>query len=147
MGTWDDGLFDNDAALDTLEEFIDAVDLERSPMHLAVGIGIHLWLAPARVECDPDSYEELVRDHSSWVSGFPSDVRQQVERFVADPAAAAAGESRDDEIRAVVGGYCDGPLNSTLLQCEGATPVLQELAGHCRKPCAVWLRPKAWSRR
>ena len=46
MGTWVDGLFDNDAVLDTVHDLLDALDPQRSPASFAATLAIRLRLAP-----------------------------------------------------------------------------------------------------
>jgi len=134
MGTWDDGLFDNDSALDTLADFVDSVSLDESPAHLAAGLGIQLWLSSAAVETYPDRYRAPIEKHADWIAGMSPEVRRSLEEFAADPQASARAKgSRDASIRAVVGGYCSGPMDLVLLRSEGADAVLEQLASRCRE--------------
>jgi hypothetical protein len=129
MGTWDDGLFDNDAALDTLSEIVESVPLSASPAHLAVGVGLDLWMGQGI-----EGAGALVREHAGLVAALAPAARSRLEEIVGDPARAADAEgSRSDAVEAVVGGYCDGPFCRELLECEGAEEVIEELAHACRE--------------
>lgn len=129
MGTWDDGIFDNDSALDALADLVDSVPLDTNPAHLAAGLGLRLWIQPSALGAQPDEYQSLLHEHAAWVAALPPAVRDCLQEIEADPEAASdAHGSRPEAIRDIVGGYCDGPMNRVLLCCSGADEVIGELA-------------------
>src|SRR5580765_1218311 len=125
MGTWDDGLYDNDQALDVLPEMTEGVDLDKSPAHLAVGIGLRLWMAPTSIQLHGDEVTSALGRHEGWLAELPDDTRAALRDIAADPKGAADRKgSRTPEDRTVLGAYNDGPRVDALFRVAGAAGVL-----------------------
>jgi hypothetical protein len=132
MGTWDDGLYDNDHALDVLPEMTEGVDLDRSPAHLAVGIGLRLWMAASSLHLHTDEIRAALGRHEGWLAELPEEAREALRAIAADPKAAAERRgSRTQEDRAVLGTYNEGPRIDALFRVQGAGDVIREVAEKC----------------
>ena len=129
MGTWGEGLYDNDAALDLLADLIGSVEPEESPAHLAVGLGLRLWMLPVHVETGADEIRRILDRKRDWVAKLPAPARAELTALAADPKALSQRPgSRSHEHRAIIGGYENGPRVDALFQVEGAPQLLNELA-------------------
>jgi len=126
MGTWGDGIYDNDGALDEVGRLVPLAAGERDAARLVAQIGLHVWLRGfigdgdelrARVDAVPE--ESLAR--------LPEDTRAALADLLADPEGATEEGSRSKAVRAVLGGYCDGPRIDALLRFPGAEVVIGEL--------------------
>jgi hypothetical protein len=123
MGGWGDGLLDNDGVLDVLADIL-RVDLDQSAAHLSVGLGIRVRFGET---------QDMLGSHTdsgSLLATLPSDQRKAVELAIRAPEDLV-GPHRSEALRAVVGGYCDGPLVVTLFEVENASAVLAELKERC----------------
>lgn len=129
MGTWGEGLYDNDAALDLLAELVDSVDPEQSPTHLAVGLGLKLWMLPVHVDTGADEIRRILDRKQDWLTSLPAPARAELQALAANPKAMSQRPgSRSPENRAIIGGYENGPRVEALFQVEGASELLAELA-------------------
>lgn len=129
MGTWGEGLYDNDAALDLLAELVDSVDPEQSPTHLAVGLGLKLWMLPVHVDTGADEIRRILERKQDWLTKLPTPARAELQALAANPKAMSQRPgSRSPENRAIIGGYENGPRVEALFQVEGASELLAELA-------------------
>lgn len=129
MGTWGEGLYDNDAALDLLAELVDSVDPEQSPTHLAVGLGLKLWMLPVHVDTGADEIRRILERKQDWLTKLPAPARAELQALAANPKAMSQRPgSRSPENRAIIGGYENGPRVEALFQVEGASELLAELA-------------------
>jgi hypothetical protein len=132
MGTWGDGLYDNDHSLDVLGDLFKTLELEKSPAHLAVSLGVRLWMEPSGIGVRAEKYREIIRRRESWLRYLPAPAAEALREIAANPKAASEREgSRSDEVRQVVGSYNDGPRIDALLQVPGADAILQPLADRC----------------
>jgi hypothetical protein len=132
MGTWNDALYDNDHALDVLSEMTEGVDVDKSPAHLAVGIGLRVWMAPASVEHHGDEIRDALRRHESWLAELPEDARAALHEIASDPKGVCERRaSRTPEDRVVLGTYNDGPRVDALFRVPGADAVLRDVAEKC----------------
>lgn len=129
MGTWDDGLFDNDSALDELWSFVKIEGDEPDAVRLAARIGLLAWLNPvsvthgtaglvARVEALAEAEQQRL----------PETTRAALDALLKDPEAATETRSRTKAAYAAIGGYSDGPRIDALLRFPGAQAVIDELA-------------------
>ncbi len=145
MGAWDDGLYDNDSALDNLSELVLDDDLDRLPAaELAAAIGLRLWMQPVDLDIKADDYKLLLHDRRAEFDSLTDAARLALERVAADPAAAVTGRSRTPEVRAAIGGYCDGPRVDELLRVPGGEPVLRRLRDRCASLLDGCLRGEGW---
>jgi hypothetical protein len=113
MGTWHDALYDDDHALDLLPELTSDIDLDESPAHLAVGIGLRLWMAPESIELCADELRAALARHEGWVADLPERTRAALNEIAADPKSAA------------------GKRVDALFRVPGATAVIQDVADKC----------------
>jgi hypothetical protein len=135
MGTWGEGLYDNDSALDELGSLVGIDGEERDAVRLAVRIGLLAWLDPGSVTYDSD-HADLKRrtaELAADLERLPADTRAALEALLADPKAATATGSRTPEAVSVIGSYCDGPRIDALLRFPGAQPVIDELGERAAK--------------
>ncbi len=129
MGTWGEGLYDNDAALDLLADLVDSIDPEQSPTHLAVGLGLKLWMLPVHVDTGADEVRRILDRKQDWLAKLPAPARAELQALAANPKAMSERPgSRSPENRAIIGGYENGPRVDALFQVEGASEVLAGLA-------------------
>jgi hypothetical protein len=132
MGTWDDGLYDNDHALDVLPELTEGVDLDKSPAHLAVGIGLRIWMAPASLQLQGGEVRAALGRHEGWLAELPDEAREALLAIATDPKTACGRRaSRTQEDRAVLGTYNEGPRIDALFRVPGADAVIREVADKC----------------
>lgn len=129
MGTWGEGLYDNDAALDLLADLVGSVDPEESPTHLSVGLGLRLWMLPVHVDTGADEIRRILDRKREWLVKLPAPARAELMALAVDPKAMSQRPgSRIPEHRAIIGGYENGPRVDALLEVAGATELLGELA-------------------
>jgi hypothetical protein len=129
MGTWDETLLGGDAAMDRLGDIRQAIELERSATHLAVGVGLRLWIDPVELDGDPDEPGSLVgaiERHRDWLAALPAPARVELEAIAADPAAVAERPGDTGPHDDVVG-YPAGPRLDALLAVPGAEPILDDV--------------------
>lgn len=120
MGTWGDGLYDSDAALDTLGDIAQGVDLDPSPAHLAVGIGLIRWFTPSYLA---DRVEQI--RGSAHLDAVPKPAKQRLQQLVDDPQADPVG-ARSEEVEDIVGRA--SARDDDLLRIEGGQPILDAFA-------------------
>ncbi|HEY2516151.1 MAG TPA: hypothetical protein VGI39_35010 [Polyangiaceae bacterium] len=123
MGTWGEGLYDNDGALDELGDLFDALPLPTGPVGMATTIGLTTWLRPAATE----RLVEAVRQHQDWVTALPEEARELLQRLVRDPESFSMPGSRAPVLVEILGGYSDGHRHDALLTLAGSEKVLEEL--------------------
>ncbi len=123
MGTWGEGLYDNDGALDELGDRFRALPLHAGAVPMATTVGLATWLqAPTS-----DRYIEAVQQHQEWVATLPEQAHGLLRSLVRDPEAFTEPRSRSTELSEILGGYCDGPPHDALLTLPGSEKVLDEL--------------------
>lgn len=128
MGTWGDGLYDNDSALDGLGDYVRVFDDEPDAARLVARIGLIAWLDPVGVTHEPEPLWARVDALGGAIEQLPADTRAALQLLRDDPKTATATRSRSPEACAVLGGYCNGPRIDALLRFPGAQPVIDELA-------------------
>lgn len=129
MGTWGEGLYDNDSALDELADLVQIDPEERDAARLVAGVGLYAWLLPVNISYQgggdlPGRVAALAEE----VARLPADTQAALRGLFADPEGATAKGTRAPEVEAVIGGYSDGPRIDALLRFPGAAPVIAELA-------------------
>jgi hypothetical protein len=133
MGTWDEGLLDNDQALDVLADLIESIPLDKDPAHLAAGLGLALWFQAELFTTELERCRRLLARRADWVRSFPPEVRAVLDEIAGDPAAASeAPGGRPAALLEILGPYCNGPRRTELLTVAGAGAVIAELAQRCR---------------
>jgi hypothetical protein len=129
MGTWDDGLFDNDSALDELWSFVKIDGDEPDAVRLAARIGLLAWLNPVSVTHGVEGLRARVEALAEKEKErLPEATRAALEGLLDDPEAATQARSRTQAAYAAIGGYSDGPRIDALLRFPGAQEVIDELA-------------------
>jgi hypothetical protein len=128
MGTWDDGLYDNDSALDLLHDLVDAGDDAGDPARVVASLGLRAWLNPVTVA--PDDRMQKIVDTLDTTT-LPEPTRAALAALFRDPAKATEKHSRTRKVAAILGGYSDGPRIDPLLRFPGAAPVVDEHAERC----------------
>ncbi|MCY1059169.1 hypothetical protein [Nannocystis sp. SCPEA4] len=131
MGTWDDGLYDNDSALDLLHDLVEAGDDAGDPARIVARLGLRAWLNPVSVA--PGDRLQAIVDalDDAALATFPEPTRVALAALFRDPEKATKKSSRTRKVTAILGGYSDGPRIDPLLRFPGAAPVLEELAERC----------------
>jgi hypothetical protein len=123
MGTWGEGLYDNDGALDELGDLFDALPLHGGAVPMATTVGLATWLkAPTS-----DRFVEAVRQHQDWVSTLPKPAQELLRRLVHERDAFSTPRARSAELTEILGRYCDGPRYDALLALPGSAKVIEEL--------------------
>jgi len=129
MGTWGDGIYDNDSALDGLAALVTRREEAPEAARLVAHIGLLAWLDPVGLTHDPPALWVRLDDHAAAIAQLPEDTRAALQALRDDPEGVTEHGSRTPEARAALGGYCDGPRIDALLRFPGAQPVIDELAG------------------
>ncbi|PCC67058.1 hypothetical protein SAMN02745121_07624 [Nannocystis exedens] len=124
MGTWDDGLYDNDAALDLVGGLVRLPALDASPSELAVGIGLVAWLQPVVLKLRGAGHVAAALAHGE---ALPADAREVLAGLARDLEGALAGRSRSEAAAAAIGGYNDGPRFDALLRVPGGQASIDAL--------------------
>lgn len=131
MGTWGDGLYDNDSALDQLGDLVRLPEPWDALPELITGLALVAWLNPTTLAFHG---KEQLAAAVERAAGLPDEARAVLEAFARDPEEAIKGRSRSAAVRAAIGGYCDGPRFDALLRLPGAQPTIDALgeraAGH-----------------
>jgi hypothetical protein len=141
MGTWDDGIYDNDSALDELWCFVRIEGDEPDAVRLVARIGLLAWLNPVsahRVEPLRARVEALTGEQRGRV---PAATWAALDALLNDPEAATRDGSRSRAAHAAIGGYSDGPRIDALLRFPGAQAVIDDLAGRAAGHLDDALRP------
>lgn len=133
MGTWGDGIYDNDGALDCLGDLVRVDAEERDAAFLVAQIGLLAWLRPIAVTHADGELEARVAALGDSLAALPEATGAALRALLADPEAATTG-SRSADVGAVSGGYSDGPRIDALLRFPGAAPAVEDLGergGRC----------------
>ncbi len=135
MGSWGSGIFDNDAALDSVGEMLQWVreDIRSltdqrcsssTAQHLAAAIGVLLEL-DERFFRSGDGLEEIqaaIVHQASGVESLSPRAGEILRRVVAgDIGDSSTTKLRSGALRTILGGYLDGRWESSLFDGEGAT--------------------------
>lgn len=126
MGTWGDGLYDSDSALDLVAALTE-VGEQTDATTLVARIGLAAWLDPTAITCASDELRAAVAAHAAEIAELPPGTREQLAGLLADPEGVTRDGSRSERLRAALGGYCDGPRIDALLRFAGAQPVIDAL--------------------
>ena len=88
MGTWDDGLYDNDSALDVLGDLFASLNPTTGPAHLAGVVGLLAQMKPSALSHGdwPSRIEA-----SPHLAALPRDARDALETIAREPEATAQG--------------------------------------------------------
>ena len=124
MGTWGEGLYDNDSALDDLGDLLRLTGEARDLVEVTVRIGLLAWMNPVSLTHDKDAVLREIDEFSDELPQLPQATRAALETLLADPEEATKVGSRKPEVHAVLGGYCDGPRIDALLRFPLAKPVI-----------------------
>ncbi len=129
MGTWGDGIYDNDSALDGVSDLVALGPDERDPVRVVAAIGLLAWLNPSTLITNIEAFNAQIRglDEHAFAA-LPADTRRALEQLLDDPEASTQTSARTPEARAAIGGYCEGPRIDALLRFPGAAAVIDELA-------------------
>lgn len=142
MGTWGEGLYDNDSALDYLGDLLQIDGEIKDIVELTTRIGLAAWLNPTIVSCDDGALEKHVESLADQMDRLPEDTRKALETLIEDPEPALEGSSRKPEAKDVIGGYCDGPQIDALLRFPGAKPIIEAFGEQMAKELDDALTPK-----
>ncbi|HRI72307.1 MAG TPA: hypothetical protein PK156_49070 [Polyangium sp.] len=142
MGTWGEGLYDNDSALDSLGDLLQIEDEVQDIVELTARIGLAAWLNPTLVICDAGDLKARVDALSGQHERLPEATRQVLATLFADPETALKDGSRKPEAHAVIGGYCDGPQIEPLLKFPAAQPIIEAFGETMAKELDAALAPK-----
>lgn len=131
MGTWGDGIYDNDGALDEVSRLIPLPAGEHDASRLIAQIGLALWLRGLVAGDELQALVDAVPEEA--LARLPADTRAALASLRANVEAATAEGSRSQAASAAIGGYCDGPRIDALLRFPGAEPVIEELLAQATK--------------
>lgn len=141
MGTWGEGIYDNDEALDELSRLVKIDAGEANVVRLAAQLGLLAWLRPTAVTEDVEALRAMVEAVRGDLVMLPIDTEKALARLLADPEEAMKQYARPPEAEAVLGGYSDGPRIDALLRFPGADAVVDELVRRCVERLDRTLRP------
>ncbi|MDC0719231.1 hypothetical protein [Nannocystis bainbridge] len=116
MGTWDDGLYDNDSALDLVGRLVKLPALDAPPSELVVGIGLVAWLQPVVLKLRGAGHVEAALAHGE---ALPADAREVLAGLARDLEGGLAVRSRSAAAKAALGGYNNGTRFDALLRVPG----------------------------
>lgn len=142
MGTWGDGLYDNDSALDNLSDYVGFDGDEPEPARWAARAALYAWMSPTGFAHHVEPLRDALAAREDLLPALPAEVRTALAALLADPERATEASSRSPEVRAVLGGYCDGPRLDLLLRCPGAEPAIAALAEDLAEGLDVLLAAK-----
>jgi hypothetical protein len=128
MGTWGEGLYDNDGALDELGDLFDELPLHTGAMPMATTVGLATWLRASTSE----RMAEAVQQHLDWVGTLPEQAQELLGLLLRDPESFREGRARSAELTEILGGYCDAPRHDALL--SGWRTVLDQPPTSTRQP-------------
>jgi hypothetical protein len=142
MGTWDDGIYDNDGALDELSRLVTLDKEETDAARLVAKIGLLAWLKPAAVTADIEALRGRIEGLAAEaLAKVPEATRTALGELLADPEAATKKGSRSKAARSAIGGYSDGPRIDALVKFPEAEAVVAELADRAAGRLDRLLRP------
>lgn len=141
MGTWGEGLYDNDSALDCLGDLLQIDDDVKDIVALATRIGLAAWLNPVAVGYTNEDLNERFEALSKDFDRLPQETVDALEDLLEDPDSATKQGSRKAEAAYVIGGYSDGPLIDALLRFPGAKPVIEAFGEQMAKDLDDTLKP------
>lgn len=128
MGTWGEGLYDNDSALDELAGLVAPRGDEANAEEWAVALGLALWLDPALLKREATPLlEKLEGDESS----LPEEARAVLRALREDREALLRKRSRSEALHALLGGYSDGPREDALVGLAGGRRCVESLGERC----------------
>jgi hypothetical protein len=123
MGAWGEGLYDNDGALNQLDDLFDALPLHGGAVPMATAVGLAAWLRPAATE----QIVEAVQQRQDWVTTLPNEAQHLLNSLLRDPESFSKPRSRSPELTEIIGGYSDGHRYDALLTLPGSEGVVDEL--------------------
>jgi hypothetical protein len=141
MGTWGDGLYDSDGALDTIAALTE-VGAPADAATLAARVGATAWLDPSGVACCVDELRAKARAVAG-IEALPEGTRASLTALLADPEGHTRGGSRTPAVQAALGGYCDGPRIDPLVRFAGAQPVIEGLGERAARVVDAALAPSS----
>ncbi|MBZ5708901.1 hypothetical protein [Nannocystis pusilla] len=130
MGTWDHGLYDNDAALDLLAGLVTLPALDASPAELAVGVGLVAWMQPVVLQMRGAGHVAAALAHGE---ALPVAAREVLEALARDLEGALQQRSRSEAASAAIGGYNDGPRFDALVRLPGGQASIDALGERAAK--------------
>jgi hypothetical protein len=142
MGTWGEGLYDNDSCLDDLGDLLSICGEERDIVELTTRIGLLAWMNSVSVSYAKETIAHGMREFAEDLDTLPPATRLALETLLADPDTATKVGSRKPEVHEVLGGYCDGPRIDALLRFPGAKPVIDAFAERMAKVVDTTLNGK-----
>ena len=113
MGTWGEGVLDNDGVLDGLADLLDAEfgHLEDGPEELAVGVGVLTLLGELAHETQLARVQSILNANIEALPSLPEATAAELGRLRQEGATVAKlPGSRGADAKAVLGNYCNGPL-------------------------------------
>lgn len=143
MGTWGEGLYDNDSALDLLYDLVAIDDDEADAARLVARIGLLTWLNPSAWKHARDRLAPALAALAGDLARLPQETRETLDRVMTDVALVDRGSARASEVEAVLGGYSDGPRLDPLLRFPGAQPAIDDLAARATDMVDVALEAAA----
>lgn len=127
MGTWGDGIYDNDSALDELADLLAIAEPGDDVPALVARIGLLAWLHPVSVTHGEGVRELVAGIDARGLAELPEATQQALRSLVDDPEGATQTRSRSEAARAAIGGYSNGPRIDALLRFPGAQPAIDAL--------------------
>jgi hypothetical protein len=131
MGTWGDGIYDNDGALDEVSRLVPLKAGEPDAARLVAQIGLTVWLRGVVADDELQALVDAVPEEA--FAELPEDTCAALASLLADVEATMEAGSRSKAASAVLGGYCDGPRIDALLRFPGAEPVIEALLARVTK--------------
>lgn len=124
MGILGPGIYDSDAARETLHDLVRLPPVASDPAELAVGIGLVAWLNPPKLV---RWGEDLIARAEASAGGLPPAARDALATLARHPQAVTARGSRSAAATAVLGERCDGPRLDALIRLPGGRGQIDEL--------------------
>jgi hypothetical protein len=133
MGTWDSGLFDNDHALDVLDELI-LVKPRPELRHQLVNQALKVWTASPSLwldgadKLDTRAFMKPLQRDTRALTKLPPVLFELLATMTKSPSLANDRRDRSPEVAAVVGGYRCGWRIDEIFSLPGAMDVVRTVA-------------------
>lgn len=123
MGTWGNGLFDNEATLDVVGGLV-KISPAKETMPLLASWGLRLWFGQA----DAKAFAKGIERKSAELIKLPKPLFQELVGLAQRPTEYARRNSRPAEHTAILGSTCDGYFVAPLFELPEVKGVIENRA-------------------
>lgn len=123
MGTWGNGLFDNEATLDVVGGLV-KISPAKETMPLLASWGLRLWFGQA----DAKAFAKGIERKSAELIKLPKPLFQELVGLAQRPTEYARRNSRPAEHTAILGSTCDGYFVAPLFELPEVKGIVENRA-------------------